>query len=100
MANLHSNSRSELAVKSLKRLLEENIGQSGSVDNDAVAQALLAYANTPCKILGKSPAPMAYGRRLTDFLHRSEKSLRQVPKDLMYADEKELIQLEIWGKMG
>ena len=36
VANPHSNSRSELAVKSMKRLLQEYIGQSGCVDNDAV----------------------------------------------------------------
>ena len=65
-----------------------------------LSQALLAYANTPCKTLGKSPAQMAYGRRLKDFLPRSEESLRPVPKDLMDADEKELRQLEIRRKSG
>ena len=43
---------------------------------------------------------MAYGKRLKDFLHRSEESLRPVPKDLMSADEKELRQLEICRKSG
>ena len=48
----------------------------------------------------KSPAQIFYGRRLNDFLHRSEESLRPVPKDLMSADEKELRQLEIRRKAG
>ena len=76
------------------------MGQSGCLNNDAITQAMLAYANIPCKILGKSPAQLAFGRRLKDFLPRSAESLLPVPQDLMSASEKELRQLEIRRKAG
>ena len=63
VGNPHANSRSELAVKSLKCLLREYVSGSGCIDNDSVTQALLAHANTPCKVMMKSPAQIAYGRR-------------------------------------
>ena len=69
VGNPHSNLRSELSVKSLKRLLRKYVSGTGCIDNDSATQALLAYANTPCKILGKSPSQIAYGRRLNDFSH-------------------------------
>ena len=76
------------------------MGQTGSLDNDAITQAMLAYSNTPCKILGKSPAQLAFGRRLKDFLPRSLESLVPVPADLMSSAEKELKQLETRKKAG
>ena len=41
----------------------------------------------------KSPAQIAYGRRLKDFLLRSAESLQPVPQDLLGAEEKEVKQL-------
>ena len=95
VGNLHSNNCSEFCVKSPKRLLREYVSGTGCIDNDSVTQALLACANTPCKILGKSPSQIAYGRRLKDFFPRSAESLRPVPQDLLGAEEKELKQLGI-----
>ena len=69
------------------------MGQSGCLNNIAITQAMLAYANTPCKILGKSPAQLAFGRSLKDFLPRSAESIMPVPQDLMSASEKELKQI-------
>ena len=74
--------------------------QTGCLNNDSFTQAMLAYANTPCKILGKSPAQLAFGRRLKDFLPISLESLMPVPQDLMSSSEKELKQLEIRKKAG
>ena len=42
-----SNGRAEVMVKSLKRLLIDNIGESGSLYTDAVTRAMLQLRNTP-----------------------------------------------------
>ena len=63
-----SNGRAELAVKTAKRMLMDNISPNGSLDNDAMVRALLAYRNTPepgCKL---SPAQILLGRALRDTL--------------------------------
>ena len=61
-----SNGRAELAVKTAKRLLMDNI--VSKFNNDAIVQALLTYRNTPdpgCKL---SPAQILMGRPLCDSL--------------------------------
>ena len=63
-----SNGRAELAVKSAKRLLMDNISTSGTLDTDKMVRALLMLRNTPdpdCKL---SPAEVLFGRRLRDSL--------------------------------
>ena len=63
-----SNGRAELAVKTAKRLLMDNVGANGSLDNDAIVRAFLTYRNTPdpgCKL---SPAQILLGRQLRDTL--------------------------------
>ena len=90
VGNPHSNNHSELSVKSQKRLLGEYVSGTGCIDKDSVTQALLAYANTPCKVLGKSPSQIASGRRLKDFFPQSAESLRPVAQYVLGAEEKEL----------
>ena len=63
VANAHWN----LRIEHLKRILRDIVGGSAYLDSDAVMQALLSHANTPCKVLKKSPAQLAYGRCLNDF---------------------------------
>ena len=41
-----SNGRAELAVKATKRLLMENVGTNGELENDRIVQALLTQRNT------------------------------------------------------
>ena len=63
-----SNGRAELAVKSAKRMLMDNVSPNGSLDNDAMVRALLVHRNTPdpgCKL---SPAQILLGRPLRDTL--------------------------------
>jgi hypothetical protein len=63
-----SNGRAELAVKSTKRLLMNNVGPSGELDTDKFVRALLMQRNTPdpgCKL---SPAEVLLGRPLRDTL--------------------------------
>ena len=62
VGNPHANLRSESSVKSLKRMLRDIVGNSGSLDSDAVTKALLCHANTRCLVLNKSPAEIAPGR--------------------------------------
>lgn len=64
----HSNCRAELAVKSAKRLIRENVGPGGELDCDKFARALLQYRNTKLQGLGVSPAQILFGRELRDFL--------------------------------
>lgn len=68
--NPHSNLRAESAVKTAKRLIRGNHDDvTGSLDNDAIARAILAYRNTPIAGLGKSPAQIVFGRHLEEFYH-------------------------------
>merc|ERR1712215_343059 len=63
-----ANKRSEVGVKSAKRLVRGNMGQDGSPHTDQFVRALLAHRNTPCPISGLSPAQILFGRVLRDFL--------------------------------
>lgn len=78
-----SNGRAELAVKTAKRLLMDNISPNGSLDNDGMVRALLVYRNTPdpgCKL---SPAQILLGRPLRD-------TLPYISKDVMIFNNPEI----------
>jgi hypothetical protein len=83
----HANTRAELAVKSAKRLLRENISPSRELNNVAVTRAVLQYRNTPDKDTGLSPAYMLLGRQLKDFLPAKPNQLLPISthKDLSSA---------------
>lgn len=66
--NPQANKRAEVGVKSAKRLVRGNLTQTGSLQTDKLARALLAHRNTPCPVSGLSPAQIVYGRVLRDFL--------------------------------
>ena len=66
--NARANKRAEVGVKSAKRLVRGNLTQTGALQTDRMARALLAHRNTPCPITGLSPAQIVYGRVLRDFL--------------------------------
>ena len=63
-----ANKRAEVGVKSAKRLLRGNTSQTGTLNTDKLARALLAHRNTPCPVTGLSPAQIVFGRVLRDFL--------------------------------
>ena len=73
--NPQSNGRAELAVKSTKRLLENNISTDGKLDTDRFLRALLTKRNTPDPICKMSPAQIIFGRNLRDALPRINKNV-------------------------
>ena len=52
----HSNCRSEIGVKTMKRLITDNTGPNGELNTDAVQIAILQYRNTPDPDTKISPA--------------------------------------------
>ena len=63
-----SNGRAELAVKTAKRILADNIDSSGRICQDRATRAFLNHRNTPVQDLNMSPAKMLYGRVIKDHL--------------------------------
>ena len=76
-------------------MLRDIVSGSGSLDSDAVTEALLCYANTKCRVLKKSPAEMAFGRTLKDFFPRHVSSLLPIPDNLMSGPVKDVLQEKI-----
>lgn len=71
-----SNGRAEVAVKKCKRILMNNIGPTGSLDNDRLLCAMLQVHNTPDPDCGISPAEILFGRPIRDafsFINRRDK---------------------------
>ena len=64
----HSNCRAELAVKSGKRLLRENMGPEGTLNTNRFMRAIMQFRNKPMQDCRRSPAQMVFGRQLRDFL--------------------------------
>ena len=63
----HSNCRAEIAAKTAKRLIRDNVGPQGSLDTDRFAWALMQYRNTPLQGINLSPAQILLGRNIRDF---------------------------------
>ena len=72
-----------------RRILLDNIGSYGSLDNDKVARALLQFRNTPLQDIGLSPAQLLYGRTLRDSLPTLEEAQRIRPEWRLLAEERE-----------
>jgi hypothetical protein len=49
VANPHTNARAELGVKTVKRMLRDNLSARGTLDRGRVSRALLQLRNTPDK---------------------------------------------------
>ena len=64
----HANCRAEVAVKTAKRLIRDNVHADGKLDRVGLTRALLTYRNTPDRDTGLSPAEILLGRQLRDFL--------------------------------
>ena len=86
-------------MKILKGLLRDIVGNSGSLDSDAVTEALLCHANTKCRVLNKSPAELAYGQCLKDFFSMQISSLMPIPANLLSGEVKDKFQEKIGLKV-
>ena len=64
----HSNCRAEVGVKTIKRLIVDNVGPGGNLDVDKFQQAILQYRNTPDKDTKLSPAICIFGRPIKDLI--------------------------------
>ncbi|GFO50205.1 retrovirus-related pol polyprotein from transposon opus [Plakobranchus ocellatus] len=64
----HSNSRAEIGVKTIKRLIIDNTGRDGCLDTDSFQRAILQYHNTPDRDTRLSPAMCIFGRPIRDFI--------------------------------
>ena len=64
----HSNCRAEIAVKTVKRLIVDNIGPNGTLNTEKFQRAMLNYRNTPDRDTGLSPAMCVFGRSIRDFI--------------------------------
>ena len=72
----HGNLWAELGVKTMKRLMQDNLGSGGSLETDSFARALLTYRNTPDRDTGRLPAQVVFGRVLRDFIPVKEGDYR------------------------
>ena len=68
VANPHANCRAELAVKTVKRMLMDNITATGSLDVDKFQRALLMYPNSVDPETKASPALILFGRPIRDAI--------------------------------
>ena len=69
-----SNGRAELAVKTAKRMVEENTDPDGGIYTDKMVAAMVAYKNTPLRGIWESPAQIIYGNAISDNLDNSTMS--------------------------
>ena len=83
------NKRSEVAVKSGKRLIMENLGPGGSLDTDKLARALLSHRNQTDPVSGLSPAQVIFGRQLRDHLPLQPEKFQPRAEWRMEADQRE-----------
>ena len=65
-----SNKRAEVAVKSAKRIIMDNLSPTGSLETDKFARAILLHRNSPDPETGISPAEIVFGRPVRDHLPR------------------------------
>ena len=68
VAFAHSNCRAEIGVKTVKRLLMDNISADGSLNTDQFQHAILQYRNTPDRDTRLSPAQCIFGKPIRDFI--------------------------------
>ena len=83
------NKRSEVAVKSAKRLILDNLGINGSLNTDGLAKALLMHRNQTDPVSGLSPAEVIFGRQLRDHLPFKPEKFQPRAEWRMEADQRE-----------
>jgi len=66
-----SNKRAEVAVKSAKRIIRDNVGPAGTLNTNNFIQALLSHRNNPDPATKVSPAQIVFGREIRDVIPRN-----------------------------
>ncbi len=66
VANPHANTRAEIAVKTVKRMLMANTSAVGSLNVDSFQRAMLIYRNSIDPETKSSPAMILFGRPIRD----------------------------------
>ena len=84
-----ANKCAEVAVKSGKRLILDNISPNGSLNTDRVARALLIHHNQTDPVSGLSPAEVIFGRHLRDHLPLQPQKFQPRAEWRMEADQRE-----------
>lgn len=74
-----SNGRAEVGVKTMKRLIHNNVSSDGSLNNNKIMRPLLEYRNTPLPDIKLSPAQILFHRQLKDGIptHRGQYHLHK-----------------------
>ncbi|XP_069993208.1 uncharacterized protein [Penaeus vannamei] len=85
-----SNGCAEAAVKTAKRILQNNVGAGGSLDTDKMSFALLQYLNTPLRGVNKSPAQMTISRQLRDGVSTARVNYKINPQWRQTLNKREL----------
>ena len=83
------NKRSEVAVKSAKRLVMDNLSPNGSLDTDRFMRALLIHRNQTDPVSGLSPAQVIFGRQLRDHLPLQPEKFQPRAEWRQEADQRE-----------
>ena len=65
--NPHPNCRAEVGVKTVKRILHDNIDPDGDINNSRFLVAILQYKNTPDRDMKLSPAEVVFDHRVNNF---------------------------------
>ena len=73
----------------MKRILHDNIGHDGTLDNDKVTLALLQYRNTPIRDIGLSPAQILLHRQLRDGVPTNPMYYQPHPEWIVTAEKRE-----------
>lgn len=85
----HSNLRAETAVKTIKRLIMDNVAPDGSLNTDKMVAALLQYRNTPDRDVKLSPAQILFGREIPDSLPVKKERYQPRAEWILTADARE-----------
>jgi hypothetical protein len=82
-----SNGRAEVAVKTMKRTLNENVNPRTGELSDSAARAIMTHRNTPSQETGISPAEILFGCKLRDHLPNKFRCIRKEWKEMHAAKE-------------
>ena len=96
----HSNTRAEVGVKSMKRLLKDNISPNGDLENTKFHRALLTYRNTPDRDTMLSPAQVVFGRNIRDFMPVLPQQYKPRSEWLLTMEQREVALARRHAKQG